>query len=314
MEAEQNASGDDLSPSVPARIGAMAECITIRFAQPRLRWRTRIVWHDRQFGTLAVLPEGGPVPEERPHARPSGTRRSRIVYGMIAASVAAHLVLIGWPLAAAGPDTAIRLATTPPPGGAQVELVQQDTSSGGGDRYIQGEGQADRPARQARQATPVHPPEPAPAPPPDLVALAPPARPAPLRPTSRPKATQPPVQANSPADRDGGSAGTGQIVSGKAVIPASVDTAAHNASPAYPPTAMLLHEQGSVRLLVRVRPDGGTDGVDVLRSSGSARLDDAARETVMGWHSKPGRAPDGRLIASSFEITIEFGLDGPRLR
>jgi len=57
----------------------------------------------------------------------------------------------------------------------------------------------------------------------------------------------------------------------------------HRVDPAYPAAARRAGEEGTVLLSVRVDPNGLVSAVSILRSSGSLRLDDAARDAVKRW-------------------------------
>jgi periplasmic protein TonB len=54
-------------------------------------------------------------------------------------------------------------------------------------------------------------------------------------------------------------------------------------APAYPPLARQLREQGEVRMRVGIDERGRVDEVVVIGSSGSPRLDAAARAAVLEW-------------------------------
>ena len=58
-------------------------------------------------------------------------------------------------------------------------------------------------------------------------------------------------------------------------------------APAYPPQSRHLREQGEVRLRVELDETGKVSAVSVIRSSGYARLDEAARAAVLTWRCQP---------------------------
>jgi periplasmic protein TonB len=62
-----------------------------------------------------------------------------------------------------------------------------------------------------------------------------------------------------------------------------------NPEPPYPTVSRRLGEQGSVQLQVLVRPDGHVASVDVHRSSGFPRLDEAAAGAVREWRFVPAK-------------------------
>jgi periplasmic protein TonB len=57
--------------------------------------------------------------------------------------------------------------------------------------------------------------------------------------------------------------------------------------PIYPPDALRRGEQGVVVLRVAVAADGTVDRVEIEHSSGSSRLDRAARDAVRQWRFRP---------------------------
>lgn len=69
-----------------------------------------------------------------------------------------------------------------------------------------------------------------------------------------------------------------------------------NRMPAYPREAALKFESGTVKLQLFVDAGGQVANVLVMRSSGSAALDRAAREQAMTWHFAPARR-DGKAVA-----------------
>lgn len=93
------------------------------------------------------------------------------------------------------------------------------------------------------------------------------------------------------------------------VIEARFDAAyLNNPRPAYPPLARRLGEQGQVLLRAYVSADGRPEQIELRRSSGSARLDAAAHETVRRWRFVPARRGDAP-IAAWVLIPINFRLD-----
>jgi len=57
--------------------------------------------------------------------------------------------------------------------------------------------------------------------------------------------------------------------------------------PRYPVESRRKHEQGTVVLTLILAVDGSVESIVVSQSSGSPRLDDAARDAVKGWRWKP---------------------------
>jgi protein TonB len=74
------------------------------------------------------------------------------------------------------------------------------------------------------------------------------------------------------------------------VTPPRSDAAAlNNPPPPYPRLARTLGEQGRVLLDVYILADGSVGQVKLHRSSGYARLDQAAIDAVRGWHYIPAK-------------------------
>jgi len=82
-----------------------------------------------------------------------------------------------------------------------------------------------------------------------------------------------------------------------------------NPAPAYPLMSRRMHEEGKVILRVLVNPGGGAEEVQVRTSSGFARLDDAARDTVRRWKFVPARRGVDKVPAWVL-IPISFRLEG----
>lgn len=82
----------------------------------------------------------------------------------------------------------------------------------------------------------------------------------------------------------------------------------HNPPPAYPPLSRRLGEEGRVILRVLVNAAGRTDDVQVRDSSGHARLDEAARETVRAWRFVPAKRGE-EPVAAWVLIPISFRLE-----
>ena len=82
-----------------------------------------------------------------------------------------------------------------------------------------------------------------------------------------------------------------------------------NPSPAYPPVSRKMREQGRVMLRVLVNPRGTADEVQVRTSSGVARLDEAAQETVKRWKFVPAKR-GAEAVSAWVLIPISFTLEG----
>jgi protein TonB len=82
----------------------------------------------------------------------------------------------------------------------------------------------------------------------------------------------------------------------------------NNPPPAYPAVASRLGLQGTVLLRVRVLSNGTAASVDVLTSSGTKALDDAAAATVKKWLFSPSKRGDVPIDGWA-TVPIEFKLD-----
>ena len=78
--------------------------------------------------------------------------------------------------------------------------------------------------------------------------------------------------------------------------------------PEYPPAARRDRKQGTVLLRVHVTEHGRPDRVEVLRSSGSSTLDDAAIRAVHDWEFTPAQMRD-EAVESEIDFPIQFKLD-----
>lgn len=80
-----------------------------------------------------------------------------------------------------------------------------------------------------------------------------------------------------------------------------------NPSPRYPPLSRKLAEQGRVLLRVMVTASGRAQRVQIERSSGYSRLDDAAVEAVTDWRFVPARQ-GSQAVAAQVLVPIVFSL------
>ena len=78
--------------------------------------------------------------------------------------------------------------------------------------------------------------------------------------------------------------------------------------PDYPPQAFRNHEEGTVLVRVTVDANGVATNPEVVNRSGSRELDSAAMDAVRKWQFKPA-LKDGKAIASTVEVPVEFKLD-----
>ena len=81
-----------------------------------------------------------------------------------------------------------------------------------------------------------------------------------------------------------------------------------NPKPPYPALSRRLGEEGVVRLNVLVNSDGSVARLELAKSSGFARLDQSAMETVQSsWKFEPARQ-DGSPVAAWVIVPIQFTL------
>lgn len=80
----------------------------------------------------------------------------------------------------------------------------------------------------------------------------------------------------------------------------------NNPKPPYPALSRRLGEEGVVRLNVLVNPDGSVARLELAKSSGFARLDQSAMDTVQSsWKFEPARQ-DGSPVAAWVIVPIQF--------
>lgn len=127
--------------------------------------------------------------------------------------------------------------------------------------------------------------------------------------TAKPVAASPAATAvavtghEAPIDSDAGPQGAGRQGAG----PRGAAPRGDNAKPVYPFVARRRGIEGRVVLRVRVHPDGTAGRIEVARSSGHRRLDDAARDAVMRWRFIPA-ARQGVTVAADLLVPIRFSL------
>lgn len=135
------------------------------------------------------------------------------------------------------------------------------------------------------------------------------ASPAPARPASAPRS--PPRRAPAAAEGPGEAAGGPPGALGRALgplAPPEPDSAFRNAAPPYPEAARRRGEQGAVLLELAIGTDGRVMAVQVVRSSGSPILDEAARRAALDWRFRPARQ-DGVPVPATARTTVHFRLE-----
>jgi protein TonB len=184
---------------------------------------------------------------------------------------------------------------------------------------------APTPVQQPAPPTPQPPPKVVEKPLPKVVEKPAPVvkKPSPPKPAPRPEATEksistpapPPPVAASPAAPEP-QAAAAQPAAPPAppapAVPAPPKTVSgveyiQPPQPDYPPLAKRMGEEGKVMLRVLVSDRGRPEKVDVQKSSGFARLDEAARQAAMRAMFKP-HLEDGKPVAVYALIPINFSI------
>ena len=183
------------------------------------------------------------------------------------------------------------------------------------------------PAEAPSQAVPPAPPPPqvsglTPLPPAAPVpAAAPPPQPEPPPMQRPPDVTPPPTQMasltppptpdseESPEIRlgEGTSGPLAELLSDDGII-RRAKAADGNIPPAYPLAAARRGEHGTVMLRLTIGTDGSVLEAEVAKSSGSERLDSAARDQLATWHFTPAMR-DGKPQMDVIELGIDFVLN-----
>jgi periplasmic protein TonB len=97
-------------------------------------------------------------------------------------------------------------------------------------------------------------------------------------------------------------------LTGGAVLPNADAAYLTNPKPGYPPLSRRLGEQGVVILSVLVGEGGDVQKLEVAKSSGYTRLDEAASRAVQGWRFAPGKRA-GIAQAMWVKVPISFILE-----
>lgn len=159
---------------------------------------------------------------------------------------------------------------------------------------------------------PKHVPKPAPrkpAPKPEPAPVAP-AEPAPAVHTPEPTApapVAPPTPAPAPVAPAAPSAPSAPAAPARTGVSIPASYAASNRKPEYPRMSRRYGEQGTVVLNVLVQADGRAGKVEILKSSGHPRLDEAAKTAIQEWRFNPATV-DGKPVAKWYETPFTFTL------
>ena len=119
---------------------------------------------------------------------------------------------------------------------------------------------------------------------------------------SAPSANAAPASAAQPSTR------TATPASAAVVLPSSDADYLNNPAPVYPRMSRRMGEQGTVMVRVLINADGRAEQAEIRTSSGYARLDDAALDTVKRWRYVPGKRA-GTAEAMWFNVPVRFVLD-----
>mgnify|MGYP002817830725 CR=1 FL=1 len=109
------------------------------------------------------------------------------------------------------------------------------------------------------------------------------------------------IAALPPARSDRGPAKTASVVETQIAIRPG------NSQPRYPLAARKRGYEGQTIIRVEVSGDGNVATTEVLKSSGYAPLDVAARDAVAGWQFQPATR-DGRPTSGRIDVPVEFRL------
>ncbi len=82
----------------------------------------------------------------------------------------------------------------------------------------------------------------------------------------------------------------------------------NNPAPDYPPTSRRLGEEGRVLMKVLVSADGAAEDVQIEKSSGSERLDNAAIQAVKRWRFIPAKK-NNQALSAYVIVPVKFSLD-----
>ena len=116
-----------------------------------------------------------------------------------------------------------------------------------------------------------------------------------------------PVLVSTPTDYSGDDTGSGPVVPLSPPI-TQLQVAKTLTPPMYPPASIRRNEQGTVRLLLYVLPNGRVSQVKIDRSSGFPLLDKAAATAAMrDWTFKPA-TQGGTPIAAWGTYAVTFTL------
>ena len=95
---------------------------------------------------------------------------------------------------------------------------------------------------------------------------------------------------------------------GRAVNPAVPPRVVRSISPVYPETQRLTNVTGTVRLRLLIGRDGSVEDINIVSSSGSRPLDNAAVNACSRWRFTAAENSAGQKVRCYWEIPIRFDL------
>ncbi len=98
----------------------------------------------------------------------------------------------------------------------------------------------------------------------------------------------------------------GLLLSLAAMAQASKPKALKQTAPVYPPAEEQARHGGRVELRISVDEKGGIAGVEVLRGTGYAALDQAAMDAVQGWKFAPAKDANGKEVLADVSFALTF--------
>lgn len=238
---------------------------------------------------------------------PTSRSRNRLLPGAVAASLAHALViaLVVW-------QAWIRLMPVEVEVPATIELLVGGGADNTGAAELAEQRQA-VPPQAAPQAPAETPPQPQPPLLPTVAEseLVAPQPPPPPHPTPAPNPASPPPQPQSaptpPTPQPGaGVAGPAATIEKGAGVTASASALPGNVAPEYPAESELRRERGRVVLALHIDAEGRVTRIDIQHSSGSPRLDQAARDTALHWRYHPA-FHNGQPVPSVVNQGVAFG-------
>ena len=93
---------------------------------------------------------------------------------------------------------------------------------------------------------------------------------------------------------------------GQTALPKTVGKP-HKCDEFYPEDSRRAEEQGITKLGFKILTDGTVDAVTVVGTSGSPKLDEAAKRCVTNWHYRPA-LKDGEIVEADWKAKVTWNL------